>query len=1069
MSSQISLVIASLFKSQGLNQARTAIMGAQRDFGTLASSIGQAAGAFGAFQAITSSRQFVEESVNAAQRFERNILALKQVFEGAAPAIRNFAKEVENYGLSQSQAAQASVFLGSVLKQYGFSVAESSNQTQRLVKLSQDLATTYGYDVSEALLAVTALFRGEYDPIEKFGVAMKQAEVTAHMTAKGLGELTLEQESNQMAISRLELLYERTGDSLGAFERATNTLYGAQQLLNAEIGNLQIAFGEDLQKPLGAVIAGIAELADKHGPELVEIAGALGDAIEGLTPTFLKVGETLLNLVALVQPVIELLSGLANLLTLVLNPALDILNGILSGLVQFFDTWSAIIESASVSTRQFTQALGPLIDFLQGSVFSRLEAALGMLGNVFSFLNDQMVKSEQRARAFTGDFESFDNGAKAASVALRAAGIEARELAKGVDVADEAVVYFKSELESLGFVTEDSEKKLVGLAGIFADIDEAARKSQARQALDDIGFSAGQIETILTRPDWATIFGQISRLARLAAYDIASVGLTLQGAIGLFNAQNALQELLRGITSGGSRGTKTVAKDFVAEFIEGIADEVNKQTARGALQKLGIASEGLLNEIFGTEGWEEIYKRILQGGTKYLEQLQRQFGKTAEGLREINEQLAAEEKQREEDNKRELEALEDLRRKQEEYNQMLEQRVEAMREFRAEIQSISLFDVLDQNERRIGRFEASVSGYFDNIGQSLESAFDSELIHEDAYNELKAYAAAERAVFTSIQRQRDELAERINLSEALISEYKNAFTASANLVTMLGRIENKTKSVTVTEMTEGMVTLNSSLKEFKVTLTRSFEEAEAETVDKTTKLISDFRNIADKARTFAQNLRTLRDMGLDPMLFNQLVEAGVEAGGETAQALVDGGSDTIFEINDLFNEINTLGADLGEEVATTLYGAGVDMSNGLIAGLKSMADELQQTALNMAKTFADAFMAAIDAAIADALAKLKALQDEANKFQMGGFMGQNMSQVVTGTSPIGGEYTVGFMPIPSAPVAPSQPTFGNSPSFGSVNIFTDSRYGGYQAATAFTAQQSRLATNNAGISSFMKI
>jgi hypothetical protein len=33
---------------------------------------------------------------------------------------------------------------------------------------------TFGYDVQEALLAITALFRGEYDPIEKFGVAMKQ-------------------------------------------------------------------------------------------------------------------------------------------------------------------------------------------------------------------------------------------------------------------------------------------------------------------------------------------------------------------------------------------------------------------------------------------------------------------------------------------------------------------------------------------------------------------------------------------------------------------------------------------------------------------------------------------------------------------------------------------------------------------------------------------------------------------------------------------------------------------------------------------------------------------------------
>lgn len=1069
MAGQISLVIASLFKSQGLNQARQALIGAQRDFSSLASTIGQAAGAFGAFQAITSSRQFITDSVDAAQRFERNILGLKQVFEAATPAMRNFVEEVENYGLSQGQAAQASVFLGSVLKQYGFSISESASQTKELVTLAQDLATTYGYDVQEALLAITALFRGEYDPIEKFGVAMKQNEINAYLAAQGLQDLEGQERLNAEATTRLTLLFDRAGDSVGAFERAINTLYGAQQLLNAEVQNLQIAFGAELQQPLANIINQFAELVDEYGPEFEEIARAIGKAIEGVTPTFVRIGETLFKLIALMQPVIELMSMFANIVGTILNPVLDILNGALGGIVQFFDTWSAILEAAALTTSRFTKTLqeNPLFQATIGALFSRVALGFELGGKALNFLNDQMIRSEQSARAITGEFSGFDNGVKRASVSMRASGLAARDAADAIVVAAESTSYFQMELEGLGITTEDAEGKLIGLAAVFAEIDEEARKSEASEALDEIGFSAGQIEAILTRPDWAAIFGEISRLAKIAAIDILKVtSITGLGIIG--SAQAALEELLKGLTGGGTGGSGTVAKDFVGEFLGDLAEEVNKQTARGELERLGIASEGLLNEIFGSEGWEEVYEEILQGGTEYLKDLQDQFELTADGMKEITDEL---ERQRKNDEKAAADALREFEKQREaleEYNKEVERRIDLAEEFKASIRDISLMDVLDENQRQIGRYEASVAGFFDNILSSLESAFDNETILEDAYNELRNYAQAERAVFTSIQRQRDEIAERINLSEALISEYRNAFSSSANLVSLLGQIENKTKSVTVTEMTEGMVTLNSSLKEFKVTLTRSFEEAEAETVDKTTKLISDFRNIAEKARAFAQNLRTLRDMGLNPMLFNQLVEAGVEAGGETAQALVDGGAETVNEVSALFEEIDALGAGLGEEVASTMYGAGVDMSNGLIEGLKSQAEALKTTADSLATGFADAFTAKIDAAVAEALKKLASINAPA--------AGPEVTFIDTSKLPTGNlapqpgmpQLPPGIvatpLPLPTMPL--TQTGLGGMPTF---NIYADSRYGGYQAATAFTAQQSRLATNNAGISAFMKI
>ena len=316
------LPIVSLFKSAGLNQARNALGGLNQEMDSLAGTIGRAAGAFGAFQVLTSAQQFTLQAIEETQRFERNLLALNQVFEEVAPRMRGFAKEVENYGLSQSQAAQASVFLGSVLKQYGFSVNESANQTERLVTLAQDLATTYGYDVQDSLLAITALFRGEYDPIEKFGVAMKQNEINAYLAAQGLSHLEGQERLNAEATARLTLLFDRAGDSVGAFTRASDTLYGSQQRLNAVMGNLRVAFGEPFQKPLADVNNLFANIAQENGPGFVQIGEAMGNTVGSLSPLIGLLANKIAVMIQPLQQVIELINFFITIGATLLSPFL---------------------------------------------------------------------------------------------------------------------------------------------------------------------------------------------------------------------------------------------------------------------------------------------------------------------------------------------------------------------------------------------------------------------------------------------------------------------------------------------------------------------------------------------------------------------------------------------------------------------------------------------------------------------------------------------------------------------------------------------------------------------------
>jgi hypothetical protein len=111
------------------------------------------------------------------------------------------------------------------------------------------------------------------------------------------------------------------------------------------------------------------------------------------------------------------------------------------------------------------------------------------------------------------------------------------------------------------------------------------------------------------------------------------------------------------------------------------------------------------------------------------------------------------------------------------------------------------------------------------------------------------------------------------------------------------------------------------------------------------------------------------------MLFSQLIDAGVEAGGATAQALVQGGADTISEVNGLFAELDALGKELGENTAQVMYGQGELFVNGIVAGLGSQLAELESSANSLAEafttTFEDVLIAGINQAIDAAEAALR--------------------------------------------------------------------------------------------------
>lgn len=113
-------------------------------------------------------------------------------------------------------------------------------------------------------------------------------------------------------------------------------------------------------------------------------------------------------------------------------------------------------------------------------------------------------------------------------------------------------------------------------------------------------------------------------------------------------------------------------------------------------------------------------------------------------------------------------------------------------------------------------------------------------------------------------------------------------------------------------------------------------------------MIEELKARVQASQQFAKTLADLRKKGLNLTTYRQLVEAGVDTGGPIAQALLEGGTGAIKEINSLTSQLGVTAKNLGAASARELYQAGVDSAQALVRGLQSQAKALASAAKKLA-------------------------------------------------------------------------------------------------------------------------
>lgn len=124
-------------------------------------------------------------------------------------------------------------------------------------------------------------------------------------------------------------------------------------------------------------------------------------------------------------------------------------------------------------------------------------------------------------------------------------------------------------------------------------------------------------------------------------------------------------------------------------------------------------------------------------------------------------------------------------------------------------------------------------------------------------------------------------------------------------------------------------------------------------------LIDQLRAKAATAETYSQVIKSLTAAGLNQTNLQQLIDAGVEGGLGTAQAILAGGPAAIAQINTLTGQLVATGTTLGDTTAAHLYGAGIQAAQGLVQGLESQQAFVEAAATQLGNALAKAVRKAL--------------------------------------------------------------------------------------------------------------
>ena len=200
-----------------------------------------AGGLFAADQA----KDFAVSSFMSAADLEQSTGAVETVFKQHSGKMLKYAQDADQaLGMSENSYNELATILGTQLRNAG--MKDFAEQTNDLIGLGADFSAMFGGTASEAVEAISSALKGERDPIEKYGISLRQSAIDAKAAELGFKKVGGSYDQQAQAAATLALINEQSTDAQGAFNRELDTSSNVIQRAKAWFEDFTAAIGSKL-------------------------------------------------------------------------------------------------------------------------------------------------------------------------------------------------------------------------------------------------------------------------------------------------------------------------------------------------------------------------------------------------------------------------------------------------------------------------------------------------------------------------------------------------------------------------------------------------------------------------------------------------------------------------------------------------------------------------------------------------------------------------------------------------------------------------------------------------------
>lgn len=216
--------------------------------------LGVAAAAAVAVAAFRSVAAGVQRASDLAEQVDFSKIVMGDGFDAASKAADKLSNK---FGVLRKDTLNVATTSASLAKNLGFTREEASGLGIDIAMLASDLSSAANTSFAQAATAIQAVFRGESDPIERFGVTITEAAVEAEALQSGLARTKEEIDQTVKFQARWNLLIKQTADSQGNLSKTSNSFANVMRNVKGQGAEALTTIGEAFM-PLAGNFARLA-------------------------------------------------------------------------------------------------------------------------------------------------------------------------------------------------------------------------------------------------------------------------------------------------------------------------------------------------------------------------------------------------------------------------------------------------------------------------------------------------------------------------------------------------------------------------------------------------------------------------------------------------------------------------------------------------------------------------------------------------------------------------------------------------------------------------------------------